>query len=79
MFKISKYVNVPVFVLSFAIGLLVVYMITEDNRIIHIYPTPENQELLLYRDKAHQCFTFENKEIPCPTNPLDISKIPVQG
>ena len=39
----------------------------------------ENQELMLYRDKAHQCFTFENKEVPCPKNPLDISKIPVQG
>jgi hypothetical protein len=54
-------------------------MTTDDNRIIHIYPTPENEELMLYRDKAHQCFTFQHKEVPCPNNPLNIATIPVQG
>ena len=79
MIQISKYINIQVFILSFVIGLFVVYMTDEDNRIIHIYPTPENQELMLYRDKAHQCFTFEHKEVPCPKNPLDALTIPVQG
>jgi len=79
MFSVSKYINIPVFIISFLIGVLVVYMITDENRIIQIYPTPENEELMLYRDKAHQCFTFEHKEVSCPINPLDVSTIPIQG
>lgn len=79
MLKISKYVNIQVLIVSFAIGLLVVHLTTGDNRIIHIYPTPENEELMLYRDKAHQCFTFQHKEVTCPMDPLGVSTIPVQG
>ena len=79
MLKISKYINIQVFILSFVVGLLVVYLTGDDNRIIHIYPTPENEELMLYRDKAHQCFTFQHKEVACPKNPFDTSTIPVQG
>lgn len=79
MFKISKYINIPIFIVSFALGLLVVYMTAVDNHIVYVYPTPENEELMLYKDKADQCFAFEHKEVPCPSNPLQISKIPVQG
>lgn len=79
MFKISKYINIPVFIISFALGLFVVYITAIDNKIVYVYPTPENQELMLYRDKANQCFAFEQKEVTCPSNPLEISKIPIQG
>jgi len=79
MFRISKYIDISVFIISFVIGLLIMYMTGDENRIIHIYPTPENEELMLYRDKAHQCFTFQHNEVPCPMNPLNIATIPVQG
>ena len=48
-------------------------------RTIYIYPSPENVELMIYRDKASQCFAFEQKEVKCPINPLEIAKIPAQG
>jgi len=79
MFKISKYIDIPIFIFCFAIGLLYVYITAEDSRIIHIYPTPENEELMLYKDKANQCFVFEHQEVPCPINPLSISQIPMQS
>jgi hypothetical protein len=79
MFRISKYIDIYVLIISFVVGFLIVYMTTDENRIIHIYPTPENEELMLYRDKAHQCFTFQHKEVSCPVNPLDISTVPIQG
>ena len=78
MISISKYIDVRVFIISFAIGLLVVYMTSPDQRIIRVYPTPENVDLMLYRDKANQCFAFEHTEVKCPMNPLEISTIPVQ-
>lgn len=79
MFKISKYISVPIFIISFAIGMLIVYLNASDNRIVYVYPTPENHDLMLYKDKADQCFSFEHKEVACPKNPANIAKIPVQG
>jgi hypothetical protein len=79
MFRISKYIDIYVLIISFVVGFLIVYLTTDENRIIHIYPTPENEELMLYRDKAHQCFTFQHNEVSCPVNPLDISTVPIQG
>jgi hypothetical protein len=54
-------------------------MTTDTNRTIYIYPTPENVELMLYKDKANQCFAFEQKEVSCPRNPMNIEKIPIQA
>jgi hypothetical protein len=79
MIQLTKYINVPVFIISFAIGLFFVYATVGDMRTIYIYPSPENAELMLYRDKASQCFAFEQKEVECPVNPMEIAKIPTQG
>ena len=54
-------------------------MTTDSNRTIYIYPTPENVELMLYKDKANQCFAFEQNEVSCPRNPMNIEKIPIQA
>jgi hypothetical protein len=48
-------------------------------RTIYIYPSPENADLMIYRDKASQCFAFEQKLVTCPVNPMEIAKIPTQG
>jgi len=71
--------NIPVFVISFAIGIFMVYATLDETRTIYIYPTPENVELMLYRDKASQCFAFEQTAVTCPTNPMQIEKLPTQG
>jgi len=79
MIKITKYINLKYLLLSFIVGLIAVYLVSEENRIVYIYPTPENVDLMLYRDKANQCFAFEHTEVTCPNNPLDIARVPVQG
>ena len=50
-----------------------------DTRKILVYPTPENIDLLQYRDKTGSCFHFKQNEVTCPNNPSKISKIPVQS
>ena len=79
MIQLTKYINVPVFIISFAIGLFFVYATVGDMRTIYIYPSPENTELMIYSDKASQCFAFEQKEVGCPVNPMEIAKIPTQS
>jgi hypothetical protein len=73
-----KYVNFPVFLASFAFGLFAVYMTVSDQRKIYVYPTPENVDILLYKDKSDSCFSFVQEEVKCPKDESKISKIPVQ-
>ena len=77
---IAKYINVPVFFISLIVGLLIVYVtMMNDLRKIYVYPTPENVEILQYRDAAGNCFSYKQNDVPCPTNEKLISKIPVQA
>ena len=77
--NILKFINIYVFLVSLAIGIFAVYITTDDKRIIYVYPTHENSELLKYRDKSDNCFQFEHQEVPCPEDKSKISVIPVQS
>jgi hypothetical protein len=79
MIDFSKYIHLPVFLVSLAFGIFAVYIFLPDTRKIYVYPTPENINILLYRDKTGHCFKFEQEEVSCPTDTNAISKIPVQS
>jgi len=79
MFAVTKYINVPLFVISFAVGIFCVYMYSSDMRKIYIYPTPENVDILQYRDKTGTCFKYEQTETSCPSDESKITSIPMQG
>ena len=67
-----KFINVPLFIASLAIGLFVVYISMPSTQIIYVYPNPDNENKISYKDKADNCFHFKSKEINCPA---DVSKI----
>jgi hypothetical protein len=72
-----KFISLKVFIISFLIGLLFVYMIGSENKKIIVYPTPQNISKIQYKDAAENCFSFVSKEVPCPENGL-FSTIPIQ-
>jgi len=74
-----KFINIYVFLFSFAVGMFVVYTTLGDSRKIYIYPTPENVDLIQYRDKTGTCFGFREVEVECPKDESKISKIPAQA
>jgi hypothetical protein len=74
-----KYINFPVFLLSLIIGFFAVYVTLPDSRKIFVYPTPENVSLLQYRDKTKTCFSVTQREVSCPKNESEISRIPAQA
>lgn len=75
---ISSYINIRVFLVSFAVGIFVMYVLMPDLRKIYVYPTPDNVDILLYRDNTGNCFRFDQQQVPCPMNKSLISYIPVQ-
>lgn len=75
---ILNYISLPVFLISFAIGLLFIYIMGPEMKTIYIYPSPENVDKILFKDKADNCFYFEEENVDCPKNEKLISKIPIQ-
>jgi len=49
-----------------------------EMKTIMVYPTPENVDKILFKDKADNCFTFEETEVDCPSDESLISQIPIQ-
>lgn len=76
---ILNYISLPIFLISFAIGLLFIYLMGPEMKTIYIYPSPENIDKVLFKDKAENCFYFEEKNIECPKDENLISKIPIQA
>lgn len=78
--KITKYLSIPIFALSFLFGVLAVYMVQYgEMRKIYVYPTPENLEHIQYQDGTDTCFQFKQTEVSCPANGGLLSKWPVQA
>ncbi len=75
---ILNYISVPVFLISLAIGLFFVYILWPDIKTVFIYPSPENINKILFKDKADNCFELEQEEVDCPTNESLIAKVPIQ-
>lgn len=75
--NIMKYINIPIFIISFALGIFAVYLFNPDNKKIIVYPTHENADLLQYRDKAGNCFSIKEEGVICPKGD-EISDIPPQ-
>jgi hypothetical protein len=74
-----NYISLPTFFISFAIGLLFIYLIGPEMKTIYIYPSPENVDKILFKDKADNCFYFEEEIVECPKDRNLISKIPIQS
>lgn len=72
---VTKYINIPVFIISFAFGVFAVYTTLPDTKKIIVYPSPENVGHIQYKDKANHCFRFNETKVACSKKSL---KIPAQ-
>lgn len=77
MFK-NSYISLPIFLASFVIGLIFVYILGPDMKTVYVYPSPENVGKILFKDKANNCFYFNQQTVECPTDESLITDIPIQ-
>ena len=75
---LSKYISLPIFIISFSIGLFFVYVLGPEIKTIYVYPSPQNYMKTQYKDNTNQCFQFKPIETDCPINPFSVKTVPVQ-
>ena len=75
---IFNYISLPIFLVSFGIGIFFIYILGPEMKTIYIYPSPENVNNVLFKDKADNCFYFKQEEVKCPKDESLISSIPIQ-
>ena len=56
-----KFLHMPTFLISLAIGLFLVYIENPNSNTIFVYPRPDNINEILFRDKSETCFEFNIK------------------
>jgi hypothetical protein len=79
MIAIMKFFDAKAFIISLAIGMFFVYISSPEPQILYIYPTPDNVDKILYKDKTDTCYKFTAKEVKCPVRASKIMKYPIQS
>ena len=66
------------FFVSFAVGLLVVYMFTPPPQVVVKFPSPYNAGSVIYNDDSNSCFVYKADKVACPRDKTLIKDQPVQ-
>ena len=74
-----NYISIPVFIISFSIGLFFIYVLGPKMKKILIYPSPENVDKVLFKDNAVNCFYFKQVQVDCPSDESKITNTPIQA
>ena len=76
--KFFELIDFRIFIFSLSIGLFFAYITSPPLDVILVYPNPDNEDKLLYKDKSGMCHHFKSKEVKCPSDTSLIRKYPVQ-
>ena len=76
--SVFNHISWPAFIVSFALGVFYIYISLPTRRVVTVYPTQDNADHFNFRDKAHNCFRFEQEAKPCPANDDALKTIPMQ-
>jgi hypothetical protein len=65
-----KYIGL--FLLSFFIGGVLIYLLPIEYKIVVVKPTPDNLQKIQYLDKGDNCFEFSSAKVGCTANAKQI-------
>jgi len=63
--------------ISFALGIFIIYILKPSPLIIMKYPNLENAGKIIYKDRNGTCFVYETKEVDCNKNESRIRAFPL--
>jgi hypothetical protein len=72
-----EYIHPIAFIISFAIGIVWVYINTPAKEVVYKFPNPYNAEHTVYRDDNDQCYKYKAENTACPMDKSLILPQPV--
>jgi hypothetical protein len=66
---LDKFINPIVFIISFAIAIVIVYILQPEPIKVYKFPNPENTGKYTYQDDNENCYKYEATEVKCPSDP----------
>ena len=72
-----KHIRVAPFVLGLVMGIVGILFVNPEKNIIYKYPTPENAEKVIYKDKNGECYTYKAKKVDCDKNESRLKNFPL--
>jgi len=74
---LAKFINPVVFIITFIIGIGVVYILQPDSITVVKFPNPENAGKFTYQDDTKNCYKYKATEVKCPSDPNLILEHPL--
>jgi hypothetical protein len=75
---LANKIYLNVFLSSLAIGMLLVYLMGEDKKVVYVYPNSASYQDIMFQDTSRQCYQYKPVESSCPSDESRIKKIPIQ-
>ena len=72
---ITDKIDIRFFLYSLAAGILLIYLMGEDKKIVYVYPNMTNYKDIMFEDHTNQCYQYKPKYTPCPSNTKNITQI----
>uniref|UniRef100_A0A6C0DGY7 Uncharacterized protein n=1 Tax=viral metagenome TaxID=1070528 RepID=A0A6C0DGY7_9ZZZZ len=74
MFKHFKLIP---FIIGLLIGIVGIYFVKQEGHVTMRYPTPQNIESTVYKDKNGVCYKYDAKKVDCDKNQDRLKTYPV--
>lgn len=76
--QFTDLIHLPTFILSLILGCIAIYIFRSNKKTIYVFPTPENMDKIIVKDKSETCFAFKAKPTVCPKDKSKIKGYPIQ-
>ncbi len=73
-----NYIDFKIFIIALSIGLFYTYITDNGNKVIILYPTPDNIKEYQYKDKSDNCYTYDLNEVDCPDDENKYQTVKIQ-
>lgn len=77
-YNVGNFINFKFFLISLSLGLFLNYINDPNQKIIYVYPTPDNVAQTQFKDHTDKCFSFKPLLVPCPKNEKEIENYTVE-
>lgn len=72
-----KHIRLIPLLVGIVIGIIGILFINPEKNVIYKYPTPENAEKIVYKDKNGVCYTYKANSVDCDKNESRLKDFPL--